>query len=566
MYTILEVCPSTQSPEFIWSAIAYFALVAWGVLFSLAERIGTRSMWHIPKAKLKRWALASMVPAIILAFSNRPDKIWIVVLVAAFLFCLAYGLSDYLQKPTRNVAAFLLCFSLGSAVIGLGAWHAWPVSVVPFISIKIEPSVFPVSVSPHSVLSILPLHPYQTFTDTSSELHVYENPCSIERPWPSQKEIDSKSDDSHEEVRHIKITNHAQETIESGKIAFIVRYNQSFGGGCMAPPKSDASQTDVISIPTLDSGKAFEFVSVNQTNKCAWLLPPDSITVKMANDDRTETIPLKLEPINIPNWISTPFGPTSISWEGVPTRNPGYGMVRSGASCDQPTPTAAVPIQRQHDIQVLPSENVGLSDRADVKVTRARKDKVSSASPPTTAAIGNVGEKTEAIQSAVRRVLRFPDADIDPREPRTITEALLVNQLPRKLFDILIGYDDNSIAAVPNIGPSLRGFLHNYYQFEQDTRQIENQSLGKIGALVTVRFPQAWQIYLRYAILRFSGNSKEQIIAGGSFLNYDITWDDAERVYGQLASDPVIAKGFSDAFSRYNDFVQTTDRFATTKD
>jgi hypothetical protein len=134
------------------------------------------------------------------------------------------------------------------------------------------------------------------------------------------------------------------------------------------------------------------------------------------------------------------------------------------------------------------------------------------------------------------------------------------------LFDILIGYDDNSIAAVPNIGPSLRGFLHNYYQFEQDTRQIENQSLGKIGALVTVRFPQAWQIYLRYAILRFSGNSKEQIIAGGSFLNYDITWDDAERVYGQLASDPVIAKGFSDAFSRYNDFVQTTDRFATTKD
>lgn len=132
MSFILGVWASFNSPDAL-AVVAYFVLVFWGAMFSLAERKGKPSMWHIPKSKLKRWALASMVPAIILAFSNRPDKIWIVVLVLAFLACLGYGLSDYLLKPTRNIAAFLLCFSLGSLVIGLGALHAWPMPEVPTI-------------------------------------------------------------------------------------------------------------------------------------------------------------------------------------------------------------------------------------------------------------------------------------------------------------------------------------------------------------------------------------------------------------------------------------------------
>ena len=48
-------------------------------------------------------------------------------------------------------------------------------------------------------------------------------------------------------------------------------------------------------------------------------------------------MPLKLESIDVPNWVSSPFGPTAVKWEGVPVKNPGYGMVRSGANCQQPT-------------------------------------------------------------------------------------------------------------------------------------------------------------------------------------------------------------------------------------
>jgi hypothetical protein len=46
---------------------------------------------------------------------------------------------------------------------------------------------------------------------------------------------------------------------------------------------------------------------------------------------------------------------------------------------------------------------------------------------------------------------------------------------------------------------------------------------------------------LRYVILRSTGNSQDQIKAWGSFLDYDITWEDAERVFAELSKDKAIA-------------------------
>lgn len=139
----------------MWSVVAYFVIVAWGVMFTLAERIDTPSMWRLPKSNYKRWALASMVPPIFIAFSNHLDKVWIVVLVAIFLICFTYGLSDYLKKSTRNVAAFLLCFSLGSMVIGLAAWHAWPVIEEPSVDIAYSSGILPLHIATQSCDTIL---------------------------------------------------------------------------------------------------------------------------------------------------------------------------------------------------------------------------------------------------------------------------------------------------------------------------------------------------------------------------------------------------------------------------
>jgi hypothetical protein len=203
----------------------------------------------------------------------------------------------------------------------------------PLITIKIHPASFPVSVPPRSTLYILPLHPYQTFTDAASHLHEFGNSCAEEHVWPTQEEINSKPANTYEEVRSVEIANHSQDAIETAKLVFTVGYNESFAGGCAAPPKSAPTQNDVISIPALDPGKTFEFVAVNQTAGCAWLFPPDTIAVKMANDDGTREVPLKIEPTVVANWMTSPFGPTAIKWEGVPIKNPGYGISRSGAQC-----------------------------------------------------------------------------------------------------------------------------------------------------------------------------------------------------------------------------------------
>lgn len=206
-----------------------------------------------------------------------------------------------------------------------------PRAMTPLITMQITPSGFPVSTPSHSALSILPLHPYQT-----GGLLAFDNPCGEEHFWPTQEEIDSKPENAHEEVRLVEVTNHSQATMETGKAVFRLSYNDSFGGGCMPPPTPTIYQEDVVSIPTLDQGRAFQFVAVSQTNRCVWLLPPAVVTVKMAGDDSERQVPVRVEPINIPNWANIPFPPTTIKWQGVPARNPGYGIVRSTARCELP--------------------------------------------------------------------------------------------------------------------------------------------------------------------------------------------------------------------------------------
>ena len=60
---------------------------------------------------------------------------------------------------------------------------------------------------------------------------------------------------------------------------------------------------------------------------------------------------------------------------------------------------------------------------------------------------------------------------------------------------------------------------------------FEQQLTNTIGGMVEVEFPRAWQICLRYVEMRYAGHTKEAIIYGGTFLNYGITWDEAERVF-----------------------------------
>jgi S1-C subfamily serine protease len=156
------------------------------------------------------------------------------------------------------------------------------------------------------------------------------------------------------------------------------------------------------------------------------------------------------------------------------------------------------------------------------------------------------------VQSAVRRALDFPNAGQASRTPPTMLQGMLVDAGPLKVFDVLSRYNDVDIGQIPEAGEALQSFFRRYYQFEQATGVLEQESLKRIGATVRVRFVQGWRIYLRYVLLRFSGQSAERISSGNSFLNYEITWADAERVYGELAKDPEINRAFTGVFAEHN--------------
>jgi hypothetical protein len=308
-----------------WSLQNFISLR--GIVNLLASRINLLFFW-----------LACFAAIWILTSSFRRKVSWRVLAAAVLSLCI-FVLDWLAPKPAAAKPA-----------VAVASAHP-----VPFITMKIHPAAFPVSVPSRTTLHILPLHPFQTFTDSASQLHEYDNWCPTDRPWPSEKEISSKSVNSYEEVRNVEITNHGPGTMESGRIVFGVRYNKSFAGGCTAPAPAQ-TQDDVISVPTLDQGQTFSFVSVNQTDGCAWLLPPDAMRVKMVGDDNSEDVSLKLEAINIPNWIGTPFGPTSIKWEGVPVKNPGYGIVRSGAVCEVPK-ARSEPNALEHEAQRMKFAN-----------------------------------------------------------------------------------------------------------------------------------------------------------------------------------------------------------------
>ena len=99
------------------------------------------------------------------------------------------------------------------------------------------------------------------------------------------------------------------------------------------------------------------------------------------------------------------------------------------------------------------------------------------------------------LESEVSNLLHYPDAARDGAKPPTIFEGRLANQMPRRLFDLLINYSDAAILNVPNIGNALRDHKVGYYGFRQRVKGLEATLTPRIGEMVAVRFGVAWKIY-----------------------------------------------------------------------
>lgn len=170
------------------------------------------------------------------------------------------------------------------------------------------------------------------------------------------------------------------------------------------------------------------------------------------------------------------------------------------------------------------------------------------------------------VQSRVIKLLRFPEGVPDDSKPPSMIEKMLAESLPRKLFDLLMTYDESDILQVPKIGKALHNHLKNYYRFREQALKTESSLITRIGQMVKVDFKAGWMIYLRYVIARFAGRSKDTVIAGGNFLNYEITWDDAERVFAKLSNDPLMSQEMNQVFAFHKSLIKDVSSIASAID
>jgi hypothetical protein len=136
---------------------------------------------------------------------------------------------------------------------------------------------------------------------------------------------------------------------------------------------------------------------------------------------------------------------------------------------------------------------------------------------------------------------------------------MLRDRLPLRLFELLASYDERDIRAVP----ALHKYFTDYYDFRQRAITLEDEAMQLIGQTVKVRFRAGWVIYLQYVIMRFGGRSKQDIIADGDFLNYSITWDDAERVFSELSRNQSVKDKFGELLASYQRLLNAVNAIAT---
>jgi hypothetical protein len=87
-----------------------------------------------------------------------------------------------------------------------------------------------------------------------------------------------------------------------------------------------------VLLPPLDSGKSFEFFAINQSDRCAWLIPPSLATVVMDEGKKESQATLTFDKDPLYAMGAPAFSPTAVEWEGVPIKPRGYSIIRTGSS------------------------------------------------------------------------------------------------------------------------------------------------------------------------------------------------------------------------------------------
>ena len=151
-------------------------------------------------------------------------------------------------------------------------------------------------------------------------------------------------------------------------------------------------------------------------------------------------------------------------------------------------------------------------------------------------------EVAAKLRSEVGKLLKYPDAIPDDLKPPTTLEQILMDKQPRRLFDLLMRYEESDVVEVPAIGNALSSHLQLYYRFRQEVMRFENDLWARIASIIGDRFNSRaiWRMYFDYAIPRFYGVTKDAILQWGNSLNCGVTWEDTERVFTLLSNEQAL--------------------------
>jgi hypothetical protein len=163
------------------------------------------------------------------------------------------------------------------------------------------------------------------------------------------------------------------------------------------------------------------------------------------------------------------------------------------------------------------------------------------------------------LRSDISKLLRFPDAFPDEDASTGLLEGMLSNQLPRRLFNLLMTHEERHVLEVPGVGALLARHLLQYYEFRQKCDSFAEQLAAKIVPLCEPAFSQKIRIHLRYEFSRFAGRTKDEISAGVDFLNYGITWTSAEAMFQKLNEDQSLASTWSELSKTFAALVESVN-------
>jgi len=160
------------------------------------------------------------------------------------------------------------------------------------------------------------------------------------------------------------------------------------------------------------------------------------------------------------------------------------------------------------------------------------------------------------IKDKLIKLIKFTNTQRIESKAQTVLETMFADKLPQYIFNLLISYEIETLKEVPKIGGELDKYLQRYDAFYGNLVKKENLLINEIGKYETCRFRDSWIIHYKYSVMRFNGMSICDIQNNGSFLNFSISWESAERVYNILLEEKILESAIKPVIDEYDELCE----------